>query len=90
MEPNFERTTLIPNYLIVRIGGFLKQEIVGYVEYARQTAHREIDPEEVATWMLWEFVETSEELSAWRKTRTQEHSQRVRQRSWTDEAQTQG
>ena len=90
MEPNVERTTLIPNYLIVRIGGFLKQEIDAYVEYAREVGHRRIDPEEVARSMLWHFVETNEEFSAWRKTRMQERSQRVRQRSWKDEAQTKG
>jgi len=48
MEPNVERTTLIPNYLVVRIGGFLKQEIDAYVEYAHEVGNRRIDPEEVA------------------------------------------
>jgi hypothetical protein len=90
MEPSVERTMLIPNYLIVRIGGFLKQEIDTYVEYAREVADQKLDPEEVARLMLWDFVETNEEFSAWRKTRMQERSPRVKQRSWKDEAQTQG
>lgn len=75
MEPNVERTTLIPNYLIVRIGGLLKREIDAYVEYAREVGIRRIDPEEVARSMLWHFVEANEEFSAWRKARMQVRSQ---------------
>jgi hypothetical protein len=87
MEPDLERTDLVPNYLVLRIGGFLKQEIDAYVEYARETAHQKIDPAEVARSMLWHFVESNEEFSAWRKARMYENSQRLRQRSWRDEAQ---
>jgi hypothetical protein len=88
MESDIERQMLIPNYFTLRIGGFLKQEIDAYVEYARETAHQKIDPAEVARSMMWHFVETNEEFSAWRKTRMQENSERLKQRSWRDEAQT--
>lgn len=88
MESDIEGQMLIPNYFTLRIGGFLKQEIDAYVEYARETAHQKIDPAEVARLMLRHFVETNEEFSAWRKTRMQENSERLKQRSWRDEAQT--
>ena len=85
MAPDAERTTLIRSYFALRIGGFLKQEIEAYVEYASAVGNQRIDPEEVARLMLWHFVETNVEFSAWRKTRMQERSQGMRQRSWTDE-----
>src|SRR5579885_2871554 len=90
MEPNVEGKRLALSYLTITIGGFLKQEIDAYVEYAREVAHQKLDPEEVARSMVWHFVETNEEFSGWRKTRMHERSQRLKQRSWKDEAQTQG
>jgi hypothetical protein len=90
MEPTLDKTDLIPNYLMLRIGGFLKQEIDAYVEYAREIVHQKIDPDEVARSMLWRFVESNEEFSAWRKMRMYETSQRLRQRSWRDETETKG
>ena len=90
MDAEVEMNRPIPCYLTLTIGGFLKQEIDAYVEYAREVGNRRIDPEEVARSMLWHFVETDEEFGAWRKTRRQDHSQGVKERSWKDEAQTQG
>ena len=90
MESGTEEKTLTPSYLTLAIGGDLKKEIDAYVEYAHKVGRQKNDPAEVAQLMLWHFLETNEEFSAWRKTRIYENSQRLTQRSWRDEAQTQG
>jgi hypothetical protein len=91
VESGAEKKTLASSYFMLTIGGHLKKEIDAYVEYAaHKVGGQKNDPAEVAQLMLWHFLETNEEFSAWRKTRIYENSQRLTQRSWRDEAQTQG
>lgn len=75
MESGAEKKTLNSIYLTLTIGGHLKKEIDAYVEYTDKVGGQEIDPAEVARLMLWTFLETNEEFSAWRKTRIYENSQ---------------
>jgi hypothetical protein len=90
VESGAEKKTLTSSYLRLTIGGNLKKELDAYVEYAQRVGGQEIDPAEMARLMLWHFLETTEEFSGWNKTRIYENSQRLTQRSWRDEAQTQG
>jgi hypothetical protein len=90
VESEAGKKTLTPSYLTLTIGGHLKKEIDAYVEYLHKVGGQKNDPAEVAELMLWHFLETNEEFSAWCKTRIYENSQRLTQRSWKDEAQTQG
>jgi hypothetical protein len=90
VESGAEKKTLTPSYLTLTIGGYLKKQIDAYVEYAHKVGGQKNDPAEMAQSMLWHFLETNEELSAWRKPRIYENSQRLTQRSWRDEAETQG
>ena len=67
MESGAEKKTLTSSYLTLTIGGHLKKEIDAYVEYAHRVGRQEIDPAEVVRLMLWHFLETNEEFSAWQQ-----------------------